>query len=218
MLTLSAKPRTEKGKDSRKAESAIPAVLYGPKVKSQPIEINLKEFKKIFAEAGESSLLSLDLAGKKFSVLVHEIQTDPVSGEFSHIDFYQPILTEAVEVNVLLIGDAPAVKDLGGTLVKGFQEIAVSALPENLPHEIIVDVSRLKTFEDEIKVSDLEAPKGVKFIKEPEAIVASVLPAEKVEEELEKPIEENVEAVESVEKEKKEGEPEEPTGDAAKEE
>lgn len=199
MLSISAKKR--EGKEI-KTEGLL-GVLYGPKVKSQPIEVDLKEFKKIFKESGTSSLLSLVVDGTKFSVLVHEIQHDPMSGEFIHVDFYQPILTEAVEVEVPVVfeGEAPAVKDLAGTLVKGFQELTVSALPESLPHELVVNVEKLSTFEDVIYVKDIILPKGVKIVNDPEAIIASVLPPQKVEEELEKPIEENVEGVEQVTKE-----------------
>lgn len=200
MISLSAKSR-ETGKNESK--EGLLAVLYGPKVKSQPISIDLKEFKKVYHTAGSSSLISLVVGEKKFSVLIHDVQTDPMTGEYKHVDFYQPILTEEVEVEVPLVfeGEAPAVKDLAGTLVKGFQELKVRALPEHLPHEVKVDVSKLLTFEDVIFVKDIEMPKGVKIDNDPEAIVASVLPPQKVEEELEKPIEENVEAVEQVEKE-----------------
>ena len=202
MITISAKKR--EGKRSE----ALPAVLYGPETKNQPIEVNLRDFKKVFEKAGESSLLSLELEGKKFFVLVHETQKDPVSQEFIHVDFYQPNLTKEVEVKVPLVfeGEPPAVKDLSGTLVKEFQEVEVSALPQDLPHEIKVNVESLKTFEDEILIKDLELPSGVKVLKDPETIIAVVLPPQKVEEELEKPIEEKVEDVEVIEKERKEEE------------
>ena len=98
---------------------------------------------------------------------------------------------------------------MGGTLVKSISEVEIKALPQNLPHEIKVEISSLKTFEDEILVKDLKVPEGVKILRKPEEIIASVLPPEKVEEELEKPVEEKVEEVEKVgEKEKKEEEEE----------
>lgn len=207
MISISAKKRIKLGKNSRQG-NLLPGVLYGPEIKNQPIEVDPKKFKKVFGKVGESSLFALDIDEKKFYVLIHEVQKDSVSGEFIHVDFYQPILTKKVEARVPLVfeGEAPAVKDLAGTLVKEFQEVEVSALPKDLPHEIKVDVSKLKTFEDEILVKDLEVPKGAEIIKEQDAIVASVLPPEKVDEELEKPIEEKVDEVEVEEKEKKEEE------------
>lgn len=211
MLNLFAKKREKKERKLTRSKDVLPGILYGPKIKNQPVEVNLKEFKKVFEESGESSLISLELEGKKIPVLIHEVQKEPLSDEFIHVDFYQPILNKEVEANVPLVfeGEAPAVKELGGTLFKEFQEVEVKALPQNLPHEIKVNVESLKTFDDEILIKDLILPKGVKILKDPETIVVSVLPPEKVEEELEKPIEEKVEEVEKVEEKKEKEEKEE---------
>ncbi|HOW13100.1 MAG TPA: 50S ribosomal protein L25, partial [Candidatus Pacearchaeota archaeon] len=207
MITIKVKKREKTGKEVKKLreKGILPAVLYGPKIKPQPIELDLKEFKKIYKEAGESSLISLEIENKKTPVLIHKIEKDPVTDEFIHVDFYQPILTEEVEAVVPLVfeGISPAVKDLGGTLIKEIHEVHVKALPENLPHEIKVNIENLKTFEDEILVKDLILPQKVKVLREPDEIVALVVPPEKIEEELQKPIEEKVEEVEKVEKERK---------------
>jgi len=207
MITIKAKKREKTGKEIKKLreKGILPSVLYGPKIKPQPIELDLKEFKKIYKEAGESSLISLEIENKKTPVLIHKIEKDPVTDEFIHVDFYQPILTEEVEAVVPLVfeGISPAVKDLGGTLIKEIHEVHVKALPENLPHEIKVNIENLKTFEDEILVKDLILPQKVKVLREPDEIVALVVPPEKIEEELQKPIEEKVEEVEKVEKERK---------------
>ncbi len=208
MLFLSAKVRNKIGKAVKKIrkEGIIPAILYGPKLKNIPLEINLKEFEKVFEVAGESSLISLEIEKKKTPVLIHEVQRDPLTGKPIHVDFYQPSLKEEIEARVALVfeGEAPAVKELGGTLIKNISEIEVKALPQNLPHEIKVNISQLKTFDDNILVKDLKLPEGVKILRNPEEIVAFVSQPEKVEEELVKPIEEKVEEVKKVEKEKKE--------------
>jgi len=217
MLNLSAKIRkaTKKKVKALRNKGVMPAVLYGPKTKNTLLEVNEKEFENIFKEAGESSLISLEIEGekptvhaqKKAVVLIHDIEREPLTGKIIHIDFYQPALDKEIEAHVALIfeGEAPAVKELGGTLVKNFSEIEVKALPQNLPKEIKVDVSVLKTFEDNILIKDLKILPEVKVLKKhAEEIVASVTPLEKVEEELEKPIEEKVEEVEKVEKKKKE--------------
>ena len=218
MLNLSAKIRKDIKRNVKtlRNKGIIPAVLYGQKTKSTTIEINAKEFEKIFKEAGESSLISLEIEGKKekFVVLIHDFQKEPFAGKITHVDFYQPALDKAIEARVALVfeGEAPAVKELGGTLVKNFSEIEVKALPQNLPKEIKVDVAVLKTFEDKILVKDLKISPEVKVLKKhAEEIVVSVTPLEKVEEELEKPIEEKVEEVEKVEKKRKEDEVEEVT-------
>ncbi len=207
MLTLSAKIRKELGKKVKvlREKGILPGVLYGPKMKTATsIEINLKEFEKIYKDAGESSLISLEVDNKKFLVLIHEMARDPLTNKFLHVDFYQPSLEKEVAVTLPLVfeGEALAVKDSGGTLVKNISEIEVKALPQNLPHEIKVNIENLKTFADNIKILDLKLPEGVKVQRGPEEIVAHVLAPVKVEEELVKPIEEKVEEVEKVEEKK----------------
>jgi len=117
-------------------------------------------------------------------------------------------LKEKVEVAVPLIfeGTSLAVKDLGGTLVKNIAELEIKALPQNLPHEIVVSIDGLNTFEDRILAKDIKLPEGVELKIKPDEIIASVAHVENVEEELAKDIEEKVEDVEKVEKEKKEKE------------
>ncbi len=200
MISLNAKPREEFG------ESMIKAVVYGPGVKNANIAVDEKEFIKVFRKAGESSLVELVIGKETRPVLVHEIQKDPLTEKVIHIDFYQADLKEEVEVAVPLVfeGVALAEKDLGGTLNKNMLEIEVRAMPLNLPHEIKVDISGLKTFEDHILVKDLKLPANIQVMKGPDEIVAAVLAPVKVEEELAAEIVENVEDVEKVEKEKKE--------------
>ena len=208
MISLNAKIRKESGKKTRvlKESGKIPAVVYGPGVKNISLEIDQLEFKKVFKKAGESSLIDLKVDKEKRPVLIHEIQRDPVSDKIIHIDFFQASLKEEVEVTVPLVfeGAAPAIKDLGATLVKNMLEIQVKALPQNLPHEIKVNVEGLKSIGDHILVKNLPLAEGVKVSKKPDEIVVSISAAEKVEEELAKEIEEKVEDIEKVEKEKKE--------------
>jgi len=214
MLTLSAKIRKISGKKVKalRKKGILPGILYGPKLKeTQPLEVDEKDFEKVYNEAGESSIIKLKIENEKlkineFLVLIKEVARDPLTERPIHVDFYQPSLEEEVEVTIPIIfeGEAPAVKDLGGTLVKNISGIEVKALPQKLPREIKVDVGNLKTFEDHILIKDLKLPEGVKILKDPEEIVASVSPLEKVEEELVKPIEEKVEEVEKVEEKEKE--------------
>src|SRR3989344_7466102 len=199
MISLLAKLRKDfrKKTKSMKTEGRIPAVVYGPGVKNANIEVDEKEFKKVFQKAGESSLVELAVEEEKEKrpVLVHDIQRDPVSDKIIHVDFFQASLKEEVEVAIPLVFErvASAEKDLGGTLVKSILEIEVKALPQNLPHEIKVDISSLKTFEDHILVKDLKLPEEVETTKNPDEIVVAVLPPQDVEAELAKEIKEEVE-------------------------
>lgn len=204
MLSLKADTRKAKGRRAR-VEGAVLAVLYGPKAKPVSLSVQKKEFEKVFQEAGESSLVTLELGAEKTPVLIREVQRHPLSGDPIHADFYQPRLDQKIKIMVPLVleGEAPAQKDLEGTLIQNIHEVEVEALPQELPHEIVVSVAKLATFEDHILVKDLQVSSGAQILHDKEAIVAQVVPAEKVEEELAKPVEEKVEDVKVVKEEKK---------------
>lgn len=216
MLTLYASLRTLKGKKTEQLRRTglIPAVLYGPEMKPINLQVNAKEFKKIYQEAGESSLieLSVERESKKTIVLISEVQRDPLSEEIIHVDFFAPRLTEKIEAKVPLVfeGSSPAVSELGGTLVKNIQELEIKALPQNLPREIVVSIETLRTFDDRIRIKDLPIENSsVEIVgHSQDDIVAQVVAPEKIEEELAKPIEEKPEEVERVQKPKKEKEEE----------
>jgi large subunit ribosomal protein L25 len=215
MVSIIAKKREQHPDELRKS-GVIPGVLYGPKIESSSLQVDGKTFDKIYEEAGESTLLDLDYDGNKIPVLIHDVQLDPLSNKSIHVDFYQPDLTKEVEVEVPLTfqGEAPAVIELGGTLIHNIQVVDVKALPQNLPHEIIVDVSVLKTFEDRIIVDDLVRDANFEIMQEGEDLVSQVVPVEDVEAQLEQPVEEDVEGIEKVEKP---SEDEEETEEAANE-
>ena len=172
------------------------------------MDIDLKEFQRVYSQAGESSLVELHIGNEKKTVLIHDFQRDPVTDKFIHVDFFEISAKEEVEVKVPLVfeGTALAVKDLGGTLVKNISELEVKALPQNLPHEIKVDISKLNNFGDHILVKDIVLPPNVKISAKPDEIVVTAAAPAKVEEELAKEIKEEVENIEKVEKPKKETE------------
>jgi large subunit ribosomal protein L25 len=212
MTSLTAKLRKQKGTAYRAGQSTevIPAVLYGSDVENLSLEIDKKGFEKVFKDVGET-LIDLEVEGKKYSVLIHDTQVDPLTQELIHVDFYQPNLKEEVvtDVPLELIGEAPALK-LGGTLIMNMKEISVSALPKDLPSKIIIDVSGLNTFEDEITAKDIKLPAGVTIdIENLEEIIVQVVPPEKVEEELAKPIEDVDKEPEKAAPKKEEPAPEE---------
>jgi large subunit ribosomal protein L25 len=206
-MKISFKKRTPK----KRNKESIPGVLYGPGMENIVLEVDSKEFMKAYEDAGESSLINLEPfeGSEKYLVLIHDTQRDPLTGNIIHIDFYQPDLKKEVEVEVPLrfTGEAPAVKELGGTLVRNFLEVEVSALPERLPYDIEVNVDKLVTFDDVVTIADLVVPEGVEILKESDEIIALVTPI--VVEEEPEPIEEDVDSVEKIEKKEKEGEDEE---------
>jgi len=208
-LELLAKERTEKVEKLRK-EGLIPAVLYGPKTKPRNIEIEIGIFSKLFREAGESTVVTLDIDGDKIDTLIHDVQYHPVTGNIVHIDFYVFDKDKKVEVEVPLefTGESPAIKTLGGILVKVLYEVMVEALPKDLPHNIEVDISSLVDFESQIKVSDLKLPVGVKLVtEEGHDEVVALVDEPREEEPEEAPV--DLSAIEIEQKGKKEEEGEE---------
>jgi large subunit ribosomal protein L25 len=210
MLKLTSKIRKETGREVEDIREAgfTPAILYGPGIKNLNLSVNAKELEKIYGEAGQSSLVSLDVADskEKYMILINDIKRDGVTEKILHVDLYQPDLTKEIEaeIELVFIGESSAVKESGGTLVKNMTELTVKGMPQRLPREIKVNIETLTDFEKSILVKDLVLPEGVKALKNPEEIVALAVPVEKIEEELEKPIEEKVDDVVKIEKEKKE--------------
>jgi large subunit ribosomal protein L25 len=208
-LELTAKMREVLGRKvkSLRKKGSIPAILYGLKAKSIPLEIDYSEFEKIFKEAGESTVIKLKTGKESKNVLIYDVARDPVSEKFIHVDFYEVRMDKPITAEVPLVfeGEAPAVKNLEGVLVKNITEIEVEALPANLPHEIKVDISYLNTFEDLIHVKDLKIPDGVKVSVNPDEIVALVSPPRSEEElkSLEEKVEEKIEEVVKVGEEEK---------------
>lgn len=222
-IQLIATTRTETGKALLKLRAAgfIPAVRYGHDEKPVSLSVPALDFSKAYRMAGESTLVELILDGKKGSnVLIHDVQTDPLSGRFTHIDFYQVNMSEEIETDVPLeyIGESEAVKAHGGVLVRSLDEVKIKCLPKDLPHSLTVDIARLKTFDDHIKVADLVLPKGVEMLEALDTTIALVTPPRTEAEmsALNEKVEMDVTKVEGVVKETPEAAPAE--GEAKKEE
>ena len=187
MLTLKVENRdTKTSPDDIRKAGKIPAVFYGKKEESTPISIQKVDFKKVWDEAGESTVVTLETPDDKKECLIHDVDFDPITGEPRHADFY--VFEKGHKVSVALelefTGVSPAVKDLGGSFVKVLYEVQVEAMPKDLPNNIEVDISTLKTFDDQILAKDLKLPEGVALDIDPEEVIALVsAPREEIEEE-----------------------------------
>lgn len=200
MLNLSAQLRQETGKNKQiRKQGLIPAILYGHRVKNLLLAVEANQFAKVYRQAGESSLIKLKIDGKERVVLIYQVARQPVTDQPIHIDFYQVKMDEPIttEVPLVFIGQSAAVKELNGVLVKNLQSLEIKALPADLPHEIEVDISCLKNFDDNVYIKDLKLPKGVESEVQPEEVVVSVIPP-RTQAELEKLEEAPEESVEEV--------------------
>lgn len=155
----------------------IPAVFYGAGKDTTPISIGNVEFKKIWREAGESSAIVISIPTGNIDVLIHEVQVDPVTDEPIHVDFLAIDMKKKIRVKVPLVfeGISNAVKSGLGNLVKVLHEIEIEALPSDLPHNLVVDISPLESIENNILVSDIRLPAGVVAITGGTDVVASII-------------------------------------------
>lgn len=186
-LVLQATERKVLGKKVKKLrkEGLVPGNVYGKKIKSKAISMDAKEFAKVYKEAGETSLIDLQLGKTKNAVLVRNIQQDPIEGLVLHVDFQQVDLKEKItaEVPVVLVGESPAEKQSLGTVVQHLDTIEVEALPADLPENFEIDKSQLAEVDQAVLVKDLKVDtKKVEIKANPEEIVVKVEPPKKEEE------------------------------------
>lgn len=185
-------------------DGKIPAVVYGKHFDSLAIAVDRIDFEKMFKEAGTSNLIDVTAGDKKFKVLVHDTQIDPISGDIIHIDLLKVNMKEKIHAEIPLefVGDSNAVINLEGSLITPVDSIEVECLPGDLMSEITVDISVLDDFEKNIKVSDLKLPEAIEVLSDLEEIIAFVQEP-RSEAEIEALNEEIVEDVEAIEVENK---------------
>lgn len=178
MFTIKATKRVEGANlDALRKGGEIPAVYYGKGSNtSTAISIPVVEFKKIWVKAGESSAVNVSVDGKAVDVLIHEVQRHPITGEPIHVDFLVIDMNKKITVAVPLefTGISGAVKSGLGILVKVLHEVEIEALPKDLPHNLVVDIAKLATVDDNIFVSDISLPSGVTLITKDTDVVASI--------------------------------------------
>ena len=207
MPTLEVKTRNKnENLNQIRKTGFIPAVFYGRKQESTDILVKTTEFNKVLAQAGESTVVTLKGDFGTHDAMIHEVDRDPITGVTRHADFYVIEKDKKIKVHVPVEfeGVSPAVKELGGILVKVVHEIEIEALPGNLPHAIHVDISALVDFDSNISAGDLKLPSGVTLAIKPEEIVASIAKP-KEEEENAAPIDISSIEVEKKGKDAKEG-------------
>jgi large subunit ribosomal protein L25 len=158
-------------------EGKIPAELYGKGIDNVHLEVDAREFLKVFDEAGESTMVDLMVDGKKTPVLIHDVQYHFLNDEVLAVDFYQPRLDEVVTVYVPIVfeGESPAVKDGEGIFIPSLEELEIEVLPMQIPHEFKVDISSLKEIGDHLAVKDIKMPReGIKVLVDEDTAIASV--------------------------------------------
>ncbi|OGY52228.1 MAG: hypothetical protein A2951_01150 [Candidatus Buchananbacteria bacterium RIFCSPLOWO2_01_FULL_56_15] len=178
-ITLQVQSRSQTGKQVARLreEGVLPAVVYGRGFDPKNISVDSHQFAKVFEAAGESTLLDLSIdQAKPVKVLIQDIQRDPLTHEFLHVDFHQVRMDEKLKAEIILkfMGEPPAVKELSGILVTTMSVLPVECLPADLVHEIEVNLSSLKTFNDAIHVADIAIPKGLTVMVPADEVIALI--------------------------------------------
>ena len=179
VIELIANPRTVTGKKVKalRREGLIPAIMYGSGSDPISIQLSAHETSQALMAVGGSTLIDLKIGEDVHKVLLREIQRHVIRRSILHIDFLKVAMDEMIRavVPIELVGFAPAVRELGGVLVSGLDEIEVEALPANLPEKITVDLGVLETLDDSITVADLPLGDGVTLLTDPEEAIANVV-------------------------------------------
>src|SRR5438067_7632550 len=181
-VKLKAEPRTETGRSAArrlKTRGIVPAVVYGGKEKSQPLQVSARDINAMLSHAsGENILVELEIAGQKAAktALLQEVQHSPVGGDVLHVDFHAVSMDEKIQADVPLeaLGVATGVKNFGGLLEQNLRVLAIECLPRDLPDRITMDVSALN-IGDSIHVRDIQLPSGVTAKVQPDLTAFSVV-------------------------------------------
>lgn len=174
---ISAKERTGLGKSAAvklRKTGRIPAVMYDRHGKSVLLDVEEREFMKLFKTVTESTILKVHVGDKDHEVFIKDFQHNIVDDKIKHVDFYEVERgkTLRTKVKIKLQGSAEGVRH-GGVLEAGIPELEVECLPKDLPPRIIVDVSALDVNQS-LHVRDIKLPEAVTVLTDTEMTIAAI--------------------------------------------
>jgi len=197
-ITVKAEKRDVFGKNAARRlrrDGQIPAVLYGEGTASIPLTLVKKDvFAILKSETGENTIFKVSLDERLQDAMFKEVQVEPSSDKLMHVDLVQISMDKAIRVAVpfQLQGEAVGVKTEGGFVDFMTREVEIECLPRDIPESIKVDIAALHLHQS-VKIADVAAPAGVKFVTDPATVVVVIGMPHK-EEEVVKPAEEVVAA------------------------
>lgn len=189
-LTLQATNREVLGKKTRflRRQGITPTHLFGHNLESLALQCDTTQLQHIIAQAGMSRLINLRIDNDKQpkSVFIREVQRDVLSNQLLHVDFYQVIKGEkiAVDVPIVLVGEAPAMKEKGRMLTRGITSLSIECLPDSMPPQIEIDLSPLEEVEQAIYVRDIVLSPDITVHADPDQLLVKISEAVIKEEEI----------------------------------
>ncbi|MEA3328842.1 MAG: 50S ribosomal protein L25 [Candidatus Omnitrophota bacterium] len=180
-VQLETETRKDIGKEAaRKLRKAglVPVVCYGAGEKTLNLTIKLHDLTEVLHTArGENVIIDLKIGGKggkTKTVIVKDMNHDPMKGDIRHVDFQHISLTKQIKVKVPIHtkGESPGIKE-GGILEHILWEIEIECLPAQIPERMDVDISKL-AIGDSVCIKELQIPENIKIIQDPEDLVVQV--------------------------------------------
>ncbi len=186
-LTLNAREAHGKANKRLRRDGIVPGIVFGKGEPSTPVQVDIKSFETLYRSAGRTQVVQLKFPGQTTATsgIIKSVQRHPLGGSPIHVDFFLVNLKQEMEIDVPLtfVGEAPAVEETGGTLLHNLSSIHVKALPNDIPQEVVVDVSVLTSLDVAIHVKDLNLNRDlVHVLTDGETLVSTVVPP-RVEEE-----------------------------------
>ncbi len=178
-VKIKLEPRTVTGKKVRRLrrQGYVPVHLYGAGGGSTVHQVEAKLLGKVLPQVGTNVPLMVEIEGRKEDVcFVRDVQRHPVSEDLLHVDFLRVDVSQTIqsEVPVIITGVAPAVVDIGGTLLQPLHSVVVESLPLDVPGSFSVDIGGLDDFEKAIYVRDIAAPPRVTILTDPDDMLARI--------------------------------------------
>ena len=187
-IELNAAKRDILGKKVRflRRQGITPVHVFGNGIESLALQCDTATLQRVLSQTGQTRVINLKIDGENTprTVMARETQQNILKGNLLHVDFYQVKMTEVIDVDVpiVLIGEAPALRNKENMLSQELNELSIQCLPADIPNSIEVDVSSLTEPDQTIRVSDIVPGKGVTIVNDPEVMVARITVEREVEE------------------------------------
>jgi len=176
--TLTLEPRTVTGKNVKRLRKAglVPASICGKGVQTETFQLDAKTFGTVYQKVGRSALIDLQLPTGMRSAFVRQVQRNPVTGQFLHVDFrIVDLRVEIVaDVRIVAVGENPLLERGAGVLSLPNPTLHVRALPGDLPQNIEIDISRITDFNTVLHVRDLDLGSKVQVLTPEDEAIASI--------------------------------------------
>ena len=203
-IELQATNREVLGKKVRflRRQGITPVHVFGHDIESLALQCDTASLQRVLGQSGQTRLINLKIDGETTprTVMVRETQQNILKGDLLHVDFYQVKMTEVIDVDVpiVLVGEAPALRNKENMLAQELNELSIECLPGNIPDSIEVDVSSLAEPDEAIRVRDIVPGEGITILNDPEVMLARITAQREVEE-VPEAVEAAEEAAEAVE-------------------